>query len=130
MYPYMISGAYAIVISAILYGFDLYSCGKSRASSRDGYMTIHNQIADNEKPSCSRSSNETFVDSDELTRCDKKLDDEKSALLKHNKNDHNESSSLLNSADFQANSTLRPNFTLIKVLSVLFVNLFIGKFMI
>ena len=53
-----------------------------------------------------------------------KAADEKSALLG---NDHrDEESALVNSAEFRASSAERPNFLLIKVLSVLFVNLFIG----
>lgn len=126
MYPYIISGSYAILISLILYIVDLNSSNKMNSRTKDGYKEINCEIKDNEKAKNSDDI-EKDVDSAKVDRkpsSSKRDENEKSALLKKTSN---ETSSLLNSAQFKSpTSSSMPNFTLIKILSVLFVNLFIG----
>ena len=105
------------MISAVLYAIDATSSKKK--NQKNGYKAIDNG-GDNDQPNKSDYNGEKTVDA---VGCSKAAD-EKSALLG---NDHrDEESALVNSAEFRASSAERPNFLLIKVLSVLFVNLFIG----
>lgn len=113
------------MISAVLYAIDATS---SKKKDQNGYKAIDNDgHPDNGQASKNGSDYNRDYGSEktgDAVGCSKAVD-EKSALL--GKNHHNEESCLVKSAEFRAaSSTKRPNFLLIKVLSVLFVNLFIG----
>ena len=129
MYPYMISGIYAIIISVILYVFDFVSNDDGKVRS-DGYKAIDyddeidNQL-DNEKAKNDFHTNKLVASAEAVS----KAGDEKSALLakKASRKEYSESSSTSLANSFEVTSpSLMPNFVLIKILSVLFINLFIG----
>lgn len=126
MYPYMISGVYGILVAIIFYLVDITS------SKKEEYAEIENEDKEkkrgqeeNEKAGCSTNYKETkFENSTEIIKSHKEESTERTALL--SKKNYNRSASLINSSDISVTSTLSPNLTLIKILSVLFVNLFIG----
>lgn len=112
----MISGAYAILISVVLYAIDVISSKKK--DQKNGYKAIEDKDADEQ-------ATKDEADSGNSKPGPSNGADEKSSLLAK-EDRHSESTSLVNSAEFRVPAASRPNFTLIKVLSVLFVNLFIG----
>lgn len=123
MYPFMISGAYSIVISAVLFAVDVISSKKK--NQKNGYKAIEEK--ENDANDGQATKNQSDYGSEKTVNSPGQNEgaDEKSALLAKD-DPHDEASSLMNSAEFRVSAASRPNFTLIKVLSVLFVNLFIG----